>query len=1028
MVHLRDYLRMVRKRLWLIAGIAAFVPMLTAIYMARKPDVYLAQALLQVDSEDANQALVNSKNSSVVLSNAANESAYFNTQLRILTSPGLLRRVTRTLDLEHQKGFLEREALQQHSTWQGLIRMVGLGNQDGEKEKSAKEGENPQSQMSPPAAPQTAISPATAHEGPMEAERLARYVKELGDNLQVEPVIDKRLGYGRDITRLIEIRFSNHDPQMAAKVANAIADVHALASLERKAEKNVSTGDFLQKRIAELQAQIRTGEERLIAYAKSNQILSLDANQNTVVERLTGLNRQLLEAENERKLAETSYQAALAPGAALALAEENTNKQANDLKTKLAELRQRRAQLLVENTERWPEVQEITQQIGVVEKEIDSARVRSTDVMLTNLQTRYRQAQAREQSLRNSFNQQRGETLTQNEAAINYRIIQQEIETNKELLNGLLQNYKENDVVLAGVYNNVRVIDYASAPDRPVGPRRLQSVLLALFFSLPIGVGLAILLEYLDSSIVSVDDVEKVLQLPALVAVPATKELRQAQWQPEGTFKTAPNSSLAEAYRQLRTAILLSTPGRAPKTLLVTSSLPSEGKTTTAVNLAVSLAATTEQVKVLIIDGDLRRPRLRSIFKMRSGPGLSSYLSSGMAYEELRTIIEYRPACNLHLLTAGPIPPNPAELLGSERMRHLISTLEDDFNYIVIDSAPAASLTDAVLLSLMVDGVLLVVRSGVTPREVVLRSRQMLLGAGAKIFGVILNQLSQRSTGYYYQNYKYTQQQTNAEQGGDAPPSTPAPESARDLAPELQDHLPPDPQEEAFDDEPSIDDYLPPKPARARLARSRFSVGGAGQPEVARNWDARLIAGPLHADSVAAPESRANSGERRTANGDPIDEDRFQTLCTTFDDPSRETREEAAAEILSDQRNSINLLTRALREASPARRRRIGSALGSSGALESALDDLASGDPAQTAQASSLLFLAAKAGEIRPLLRAVQERPENEVRVTVIELLASSGQAEVLPALSDLAHSESLPPAVYAAVMEAIYQLRGASR
>lgn len=759
-IRLLDYWRSVRKRLWMIAGIAALVTMLTTIYMARKPDIFQAQALVQIDQEDMNPALNGAtKNNSVVVNSQSNDPAYFNTQLRILTSPGLLRRVVKTLDPEVNDFLNNQKSANSRSTWQNLRRMFGMSGKD----KSGASDENKLALTSE-------VAPATSNTDLEEAERYQTYVKDLQEDLQVEPVIEKRMGFGRDTTRLIEIRYKHHDPRFAAKVVNVIADVLAQSNLERKAEKNVSTGSFLQKRIAELQSQIRSGEERLIQYAKSKEILSLDASQNTVVERLIGLNKQLLESENERKLAETAYQAALAPGAASALAEENISKQLIDSKTRLAELWQKRAQLLVENTEEWPEVQETTQQIKSLEKDIEQARDRSTNVLLTNLGTRYRQTLAREQALRSDFNKQRGETLAQNEAAVNYRIIQQEIETNKNLLNGLLQSYRENAVVLAGVYNNVRIIDYAVAPDKPTGPKRLQGVALALILSLPTGIGLALLLEHVNDTVRSIDDVEKKLHLAALAAIPIAKTSRFANGRAELLMGANPNQQIAEAYRQLRTAVLLSTPGRAPKTLLVSSCVPAEGKTTSSINLAISLAQT--NARVLLIDADLRRPRLRTIFGMNAKQGLSTYLSRTMSEPELLEMIQPYGASDLHVLTAGPVPPNPAELLGSEQMRRLIKTLEPHYDYIVIDSAPVASFTDGVLVSSMVDGVLMVVRCGKTPREALNRSRQMLLAGGANILGAILNQVEMRSTNYYQGYYAQVVSEPQVAAGNFVPVST----------------------------------------------------------------------------------------------------------------------------------------------------------------------------------------------------------------------------------------------------------------
>lgn len=754
-VHLLEYLKAIRKHLWLIVGITLLATMAATIYLVRKPDLFEAQALVQVDLEEVNPAIgAASKNNAVIVNNTINDPAYFNTQLRLLTSTALLRRVVKTLDLENNQGFVNRRASENRKWLRGLFSSWKTGAEEftpGSSESSSAAG--------------SLETPSTSQDELEETRKLSPFVKDITKDLRIEPVVEKRLGYSRDSTRLIEIQYTYPDSQLAAKIVNNIADVFVLLNLERKAEANVTTANFLQKRVAELQAQIRGGEERLINYAQNHQILSLNAEQNTVVERLVGLNRQLLETENKRKLAEAAYQAAQAPEAASALAEETASRQLYEMESRLADARQRYAQLLVENTEDWPEVREARTQVMTLEEEIKRARNRSANVVLKNHETQYRQALATEQSLRKAFDQQRRETLAQNEAAINYRIIQQEIETNKNLLDGLLQRYKENDVVLAGMRNNIHVIDYALPAEKPVGPRRLQGIALVVMFSLVFGACLSIFLEYLNNTMRTAEDVERTLHLPVLVSIPSVSSLRSGNSRVKGFFDAEAGSAMAESYRQLRTAVLLSTPGQAPRRMLVTSCLPGEGKTTTAVNLAVCLAQT-KNAKVLIIDADMRRPRLRRLFKLPTGPGLSSYLSSEMTEDELISLTCRHQETGLFVMTSGPVPPNPAELLSSEQMRRMLDTLEKHFTHIIIDSPPGGSFTDAVLISPMVTGVLMVVHSGKTPQDVVRRLRQLLGAAGAKIFGVVLNQVDMAENNYYYYAGHYRQTAAKNGAGG----------------------------------------------------------------------------------------------------------------------------------------------------------------------------------------------------------------------------------------------------------------------
>ncbi|HEX8141820.1 MAG TPA: polysaccharide biosynthesis tyrosine autokinase [Pyrinomonadaceae bacterium] len=754
----REYLRAIRKHLWLIIGITLIATSLAAVYMARQPDVFTAQARVQVDLEN-NPASGTSKSGTVFINSPTSDPTYFNTQLQNLTSLGLLRRVVKTLDLEHNASFTRPTHGEGTTTWQNILRMAGLGKK---LDNDVKKGED--------ALPLTgAVAPATSREDLATAKKLDPFVRMLQGGLKVEPVKETRTSSYTKDTRLMDIRFTHADPQVAAKIVNAVADTFVLSNLEKKTENTANTGDFLQRRVAELQTAIRNSEERLVNYAKEHQILSLDGSQNTVVERLAGLNRQLLEAENERKTAEAAYRAALAPGAASALAESDA-KQLQEIETKLSTLKEKRQQLLVNNTEEWPEVKEITQQIATLEKQASELRTHAVKTLTTNLETRYRQALDRERALRADFDRQRGETVTQNESAINYRIIQQEIETNKQLLGGLLQRSKENDVLVADTPNNIYVVDYALAPDSPVGPQRMRGVLMTLFLSLGAGIGLSIFIEYMNDSVRSTEDVERWLRLPTIGVIPAIggkmkkarlissglalEKRRGGDLGQELLINVEKTSPLAEAYRHLRTSVLLASAGRAPKTLLVTSSIPSEGKTTTAVNTAITLSQT--GASVLIIDADMRRPRIHSIFGIGNEKGLSTILSSDVTEPEMLDMITHHEESGIYLLPSGAVPPNPAELIGSDQMRRLIKTLEGTFTHIIIDSPPVGSFTDGVLASTLVDGVLLIVYSGQTSRAVVRRTRQLLQNVGAKIYGVVLNQVNLREHDYYYYRSYYS--------------------------------------------------------------------------------------------------------------------------------------------------------------------------------------------------------------------------------------------------------------------------------
>ena len=505
--------------------------------------------------------------------------------------------------------------------------------------------------------------------------------------------------------------------------------------------------------------------------------------------RLQGLNKQLLDAEEERKNTESAYKAILdSPDRLKSLVEiqmaRYITEQENSIRTlvnqtqqAVANLKAEKERRLVEYQEGTPEVREIQKQIDTLESEVDKARAknqsnledfrtRAANDIKNDLQTKFLQAKSKEEKIRSDYNQQYTQAQVENQSAVQLGLLKQDIETKKDFLKKILDTQSGNSITNSGTENNIHVVEIAIPPDTPIAPSRTVSVILAMFLSTLFGIGLALFLEYLDDTIRTTEDVETYLGLPALAAIPTIdsiskrrlllvggKENEKAVPETELLISADSRSSLAEAYRQLRTSILLSTAGHAPKSLLITSSLPAEGKTTTAVNTAISLAQT--GAKVLIIDADMRRPRLHKIFNISNGEGLSSILSSDMTESEILDIIENDPTSKLNLLPSGPVPPNPAELIGSEQMSKLLKILHDNFTHVVIDSPPIASFTDGVLIASIVDGVILVVHSGKSSRQVIRRSIQLLNEIGAKVFGTVLNNVNLRSQDnyYYYQSY-----------------------------------------------------------------------------------------------------------------------------------------------------------------------------------------------------------------------------------------------------------------------------------
>ncbi|MEP7214043.1 MAG: polysaccharide biosynthesis tyrosine autokinase [Acidobacteriota bacterium] len=736
-IHLRTYIQRVARHKWLVGMITTTLTLATLFYLWQQADVFKAQSRVQIDREN-NGALANPEKDP----SPFDDRAYFNTQLELLESPSLITRVIKKLDLEHNQDFLSNDFIDPDS-WSSKLKFAdGYFTAAETNEVGSADGDNDLT---------TAI------------------IKAVQGGLTIDPVLQPRQNI-KD-TRLISISFYHPNPKISVLLSNAVADELVVSNLKNKLTANDNENDYLEKNIAELQAEIRRDEERILNYGRNYQLPSQDSSQNTVVERLVGLNKQLLEAENTRKIAEAEYEAVQKDGVASAVAE-TADKQIPEIDGRLDELRQRRAQLLVEATEKYPEVIEVNKQIEVLEKQASDKRQRATSLYKTNVETRYRQAQYREQATHQAFDRQRAETLGQNEAAINYRIIQQGVETNKKLLDEMSEKQKQNEMLKAKAPNNIRVTDYAMLPTQPIDPKRGPFVGLAFLFSLSLGVGAALLRDYFDDSVHTTDEVEKMLSLPALAVIPrvdrgmlrfrnSPKAIIDDQLHisdqdgiipspagggPELLLNSDPHSPLAESFRRLRTSLVLSPLVGNLRKLLVTSSVQSEGKTTTAVNIATSLAQT--GVKVLIIDADMRSPRLHSIFGLSNTRGLSDIFASGVGGEELLTeVIQQRHS--LHILTSGSTTINSAECLGSNRMKTLFTTLEPVFDYIIIDSPPVNNFVDSTILAASADGVIFVVQGNRSSRELVCDSIKLLRTVGANIIGVVLNKVSVPARKYY---------------------------------------------------------------------------------------------------------------------------------------------------------------------------------------------------------------------------------------------------------------------------------------
>ena len=514
-----------------------------------------------------------------------------------------------------------------------------------------------------------------------------------------------------------------------------------------------------------MKAKIEQSDEALQEFGSKHGIIStLDDKENITMRRLNELNEALTKAESERMAKEAiNKQIKQDKGEGFdTLPSIIENKLVQDLKQTHIQLEAQYMKLSDTFKPNYPEMTRLKSQMEAVQKRLNV----EVNKVIVGMKNEYESTLRREFLLRTAFEQQKEKALEMQQKAIQYNILKREADTNKELYKSLLQRMKEIGVSAAMNPSNVEVLDHAEVPSSPYNPNARRNVMLAGLIGLFLGIVLAFFFEYLDNTIKTPEDVEQLVRLPSFGMVPEiSSEKRRRSHNGNGNSYPVelvsyghPKSILSEAYRNIRTSILLSFSKQPPKKIVVTSPNPLEGKTTTMINTAITLSQT--GARVLIIDADMRKPRIHKIFnngmgdKRKNGVGLSNFLSG---HTNLWSVIHKSSLQNLYYIPSGPVPPNPSELLGSSLFREMMRALEERFDHIIIDSPPVIGFADSVILSSVSDGVMLVVLGGKTTREALQRAKDILLQVEAKILGVVINRVDiQRSDyGYYYYRYYY---------------------------------------------------------------------------------------------------------------------------------------------------------------------------------------------------------------------------------------------------------------------------------
>jgi succinoglycan biosynthesis transport protein ExoP len=687
---LRSYLGILYRRRWTALAVFVVVFGLAAVRTFRATPIYEATARIMIESDSPT---VVSFQDTIETNRRANE--YFQTQYRLLTSRTLAKRA------------LTSSGLMNHRAFTG----AAAGASDPAEAEDGDGGDSP-----------------------AESAAIRRFVA----SLTVTPIRN---------SRLVDVTFASPDPSVAWRGANAIVTAFMEQAADTRSSATRDAASFLTQMLEEQRGAVAQSELALQQYRESGNAVSPGDRENIITERLVRLSEALTRARTDRIQKQTAYEGLRDGGSDIArfdtIPAVRDNPVVQRLKIEVGDLQRRKMDLGQSLTDRHPEMIKVNAALEQAE-----SRLRAQVVVLADsLRTEYESAVALETAMSEALEKQRTETLAQNRRGIGLDVLQRDADTNRKLYDALLQRTKEAGITEQLKANTARIVDTAEPPRRPVRPNRRNDLAVGFAAALLLAVGLVFTLEMFDTRIKSPDDVARHLHLPTLAMVPV--------WNNPGTRdeasmlidNDAPHN-FVEAFRSLRTSILFASADRGAKSLLVSSTAPSEGKTFVSCNLAISLAMIGQ--RVLLIDADMRRPKIHSRFGAERGPGLSDVLVGAVT---LAAAIKPGGRPTLSLLPAGTLPPNPPELLGSEAFTELMAQAMREYDWVVLDSPPIRAVTDAAVIAHRANAVIFVAGAEMTDVRGARVALDRLSSAHARVAGVVLNRVRLHHHEYYYSEY-----------------------------------------------------------------------------------------------------------------------------------------------------------------------------------------------------------------------------------------------------------------------------------
>jgi succinoglycan biosynthesis transport protein ExoP len=707
--HLIDYVKVLYKRRWTAFTAFALVVGTVTVYTFTATPIYEGRTRLLLEAEQ--QHVVNFKE---VVDEDQTKADYYQTQYNVLQSRALARRTLDGLRLWNVPPFGSiAHGASLTSTILGAPAALG-GLFQGDKKSDAVKGT-------------TAPADETAAQ--------SRAIDVFASQLTVSPIRN---------SRLVDVKYQHPDPALAASIVNALARNYIEQNLEFRFMASKEANDWLGARLAEQRKEVEAAEAKLQRYREQNETIAHVDRDNITVQKLADINSAVTHAKTDRLIKEATYrqlQASASDRARLDTAPQIlSNPFIQQQKAELAALQQQAEQASGRLGQKHPEMIKLTSAIRLAEAKLTS----EIQKIVESVRSEYQAALAHENSLVAALNQQKSEALAMNRTAIEYNVLERDVESNTQLYNNLLQRAKETGVTGELKTSNIRVVDPAEKPRAPVSPRRAANELLALFLGSLFAFGLVGFFEYMDNRIKSPEEIRAHLGLTHLGMLPALQEKGDRYPLLSGGVP----ANFSEAFRTFRTNVLFSSAEEGGRALVITSTAPREGKSLVSSNLAIALAQAGQ--RTLLVDADMRKPKAHDIFGLSQEPGLSNVL---VGDTKLSAAVQETTVPGLSVLVAGRIPPNPTELLGAPRFRELLTALKTHFDWIIVDTPPVMAVADATLVAHLATGVVFVVGADMTSRHAAKRALDQLEQVRAKFVGGVLNKVDLHRNPYYYSQY-----------------------------------------------------------------------------------------------------------------------------------------------------------------------------------------------------------------------------------------------------------------------------------